>query len=74
MPPGWYASFARWHQLPLMRGPRTLREIAEVAREICLRQLAVRPRTRAELVGMGYDPARGASHHLGPAGLHLHPQ
>jgi len=32
VPPGWYASFARWHQLPLMRGPRTLREIAEVAR------------------------------------------
>ena len=32
IPPGWYASFARWHQLPLMRAPRTLREIAEVAR------------------------------------------
>ncbi|WP_245615181.1 Hsp70 family protein [Muricoccus aerilatus] len=32
IPPGWYASFARWHQLPLMRGPKTLREIAEVAR------------------------------------------
>ena len=32
VPPGWYASFARWHQLPLMRGPKTLRDIAEVAR------------------------------------------
>jgi hypothetical chaperone protein len=32
IPPAWYASFARWHQLPLMRGPKTLREIAEVAR------------------------------------------
>lgn len=32
IPPGWFASFARWHQLPLMRGPKTLREIAEVAR------------------------------------------
>jgi len=32
IPPSWYASFARWHQLPLMRGPKTLRDIAEVAR------------------------------------------
>lgn len=32
VPPAWYASFARWHQLPLMRAPRTLRDIAEVAR------------------------------------------
>jgi hypothetical chaperone protein len=32
IPPAWYASFARWHQLPLMRGPKTLREIGEVAR------------------------------------------
>ena len=32
IPPAWYASFARWHQLPLMRAPRTLRDIAEVAR------------------------------------------
>ncbi|MBP0443700.1 Hsp70 family protein [Roseomonas sp. SSH11] len=32
VPPAWYASFARWHQLPLMRGPKTLRDIAEVAR------------------------------------------
>ena len=32
IPPGWYASFARWHLLFLMRAPKTLREIAEVAR------------------------------------------
>jgi hypothetical chaperone protein len=32
VPPAWYASFARWHQLSLMRAPRTLRDIAEVAR------------------------------------------
>jgi hypothetical chaperone protein len=32
VPPAWYTSFARWHQLSLMRAPRTLRDIAEVAR------------------------------------------
>ncbi|PWS35409.1 Hsp70 family protein [Falsiroseomonas bella] len=32
VPPAWYASFARWHQLSLMRAPKTLRDIAEVAR------------------------------------------
>jgi hypothetical chaperone protein len=32
IPPAWYSSFARWHQLSLMRAPRTLRDIAEVAR------------------------------------------
>jgi hypothetical chaperone protein len=32
VPPAWYAGFARWHQLSLMRAPRTLRDIAEVAR------------------------------------------
>ncbi|MEU7980674.1 regulatory protein RecX [Micromonospora sp. NPDC049081] len=32
-------------------GESTARDEAEVAREICLRQLAVRPRTRAELAG-----------------------
>lgn len=32
VPVGWYASFARWHQLSLMRAPRTLRDIATVAR------------------------------------------
>ena len=32
IPPGWYTSFARWHLLSLMRAPRTLRDIADVAR------------------------------------------
>ncbi|MGG5819820.1 Hsp70 family protein [Falsiroseomonas sp. HW251] len=32
VPIGWYVSFARWHQLSLMRAPRTLRDIASVAR------------------------------------------
>jgi hypothetical chaperone protein len=32
VPPAWYTSFARWHQLSLMRAPKTLRDIAEVAR------------------------------------------
>jgi hypothetical chaperone protein len=31
VPPEYYAAFARWHRLSLMRNPRTLREIAEVA-------------------------------------------
>jgi hypothetical chaperone protein len=32
IPPAWYVSFARWHQMAMMRGPKTLREIGEVAR------------------------------------------
>jgi hypothetical chaperone protein len=32
VPPGWYSGFARWHRLSLMRAPRTLRDMAEVAR------------------------------------------
>ncbi|WP_160119993.1 Hsp70 family protein [Rhodovarius lipocyclicus] len=32
VPPNWYASFARWHLLSLMRAPRTMREIADVMR------------------------------------------
>jgi hypothetical chaperone protein len=32
VPPSWYASFARWHHLSLMRAPRVLHDIAEVAR------------------------------------------
>ena len=32
VPPEWYAAFTRWHRLSLMRSPRTLRDIAEVAR------------------------------------------
>ncbi len=32
VPPAFFTSFARWHQLSLMRAPKTLREINEVAR------------------------------------------
>jgi hypothetical chaperone protein len=32
IPPAWFTSFARWHQLSLMRAPRVLRDIAQVAR------------------------------------------
>jgi hypothetical chaperone protein len=31
VPPEYFAGFARWHRLSLMRAPRTLREIEEVA-------------------------------------------
>jgi hypothetical chaperone protein len=43
VPPEYYSGFARWHLLSLMRAPRTLRAIAEVARTAdrpeCLRHL-----------------------------------
>jgi hypothetical chaperone protein len=32
VPPEYFSAFARWHRLSLMRTPRTLREIVEVAR------------------------------------------
>ena len=32
VPPEYYSAFARWHLLSMMRTPRTLRSIAEVAR------------------------------------------
>jgi hypothetical chaperone protein len=32
VPPEYYSSFARWHRLSLMRAPRTLRDIEQVAR------------------------------------------
>jgi hypothetical chaperone protein len=32
IPPEYYSGFARWHRLSLMRSPRTLRDIAAVAR------------------------------------------
>ncbi len=32
VPPEYFLQFARWHRLSLMRNPRTLREIGEVAR------------------------------------------
>ncbi len=44
VPVAWYAGFARWHQLSMMRAPRTLRDIAEVART------AERPEALADLL------------------------
>ena len=32
IPAGWYLSFARWHQLSLMRAPKVMADIAEVTR------------------------------------------
>ncbi len=32
VPPAWFGAFARWNQLSMMRAPRTLRDIATVAR------------------------------------------
>jgi hypothetical chaperone protein len=32
VPPDYFSQFARWHRLSLMRNPKTLREIGEVAR------------------------------------------
>jgi hypothetical chaperone protein len=32
IPAGWYTGFARWHRLSLMRAPKILADIAEVAR------------------------------------------
>ena len=32
VPPEYFSAFARWHRLSLMRNPKTLREIGEVAR------------------------------------------
>lgn len=51
VPPGWYASFARWHLLSLMRAPKTLRDIAEVART------AARPERLRHLVRLLEDEA-----------------
>ena len=46
---GWDAIPPRLAADPREKGPRDNRNDAELAREICLRQLAARPRTRAEL-------------------------
>ena len=51
VPPAWYASFARWHRLSLMRAPKTLREIAEVMRT------AEAPERLAQLVRLVEDEA-----------------
>jgi hypothetical chaperone protein len=46
VPPAWYAAFARWNQLSMMRAPRTLRDIATVART------AEHPERLAHLIGL----------------------
>jgi hypothetical chaperone protein len=60
IPPAWYMSFARWHLLSLMRAPRTLRDIAEVARN------AAEPERLHQLIQLiedevGYDMYRAIS-------------
>jgi hypothetical chaperone protein len=60
IPPGWYMSFARWHLLSLMRAPRTLRDIADVARN------AAEPERLHQLIQLiedevGYDMYRAIS-------------
>jgi hypothetical chaperone protein len=49
VPVEWYAAFARWHQLSLMRSPRTMRDIAEV------RRTAERPEMLDHLVRLVED-------------------
>jgi hypothetical chaperone protein len=60
VPPEYYSSFARWHQLSLMRTPRTLRAIAEVARTA---EHPERLRCLAALIedGLGYELYRTVS-------------
>ena len=60
VPPEYYSGFARWHLLSLMRAPRTLRSIAEVART------AQHPERLADLIaliqdGLGYALYRAVS-------------
>jgi hypothetical chaperone protein len=54
VPPEYYSGFARWHLLSLMRTPRTLRAIAEVARTA---EHPERLRHLAALIedGLGYE-------------------
>ncbi|WP_137177862.1 Hsp70 family protein [Roseomonas sp. AR75] len=51
VPPAWYSSFAHWHRLSLMRAPRTLRGIRDVART------AERPEALRHLVRLIEDEA-----------------
>jgi hypothetical chaperone protein len=51
IPPSWYVNFARWHLLSLMRAPKTLRDIADVART------AAEPERLAHLVRLIEDEA-----------------
>jgi hypothetical chaperone protein len=60
VPPEYYSGFARWHLLSLMRAPRTLRSIAEVART------AQHPERLHDLItliqdGLGYALYRAVS-------------
>jgi len=60
VPPEYYSGFARWHLLSLMRAPRTLRAIAEVART------AQHPERLRDLIaliqdGLGYALYRAVS-------------
>ena len=60
VPPEYYSGFARWHLLSLMRNPRTLRSIAEVART------AQHPERLHHLItliedGLGYALYQGVS-------------
>jgi hypothetical chaperone protein len=60
VPPEYYSQFARWHLLSLMRSPRTLREIAEVASAA---QHPERLRSLITLIedGLGYELYRVVS-------------
>ena len=49
VPAEYYAAFARWHRLSMMRNPKTLREIADVARH------ASRPERLAALISLIED-------------------
>jgi hypothetical chaperone protein len=49
VPPAFFTSFARWHQLSLMRAPKTIREINEVAR------LAAEPERLQHLIRLVED-------------------
>ncbi len=49
IPAAYFSSFARWHSLSLMRNPRTLRDIAEVARS------AAHPERLMALIAMIQD-------------------
>ena len=51
VPPAFFTSFARWHQLSLMRAPKTLREINEVAR------MALEPERLQNLIRLVEDEA-----------------
>ena len=51
VPPAWFANFAHWHRLSLMRAPRTMRGIRDVART------AEQPERLAHLIRLIEDEA-----------------